>query len=177
MKRSAWTITGVLVALALLSAWFFGLDGRHSVILVGAALAGGIANGLLEAVQLPRAVLPAFPETRRGLGDLQSLEFSLSSTEPGTRAVLELHAVATALAVHRPNARRSATLDAFLSQDSPTALSHREMGILLDELDRLALHPTGSSANTPRTDADPTAPVRRVSGSQHTAPHDNQETR
>ncbi len=141
MKASAWTITGVLVVLAVVAAWFFGLDERHAVILVGAALAGGVANGLLEAVHLPRAVLPASPEPARGLTHPQSLEFSLSSAEPGSRVVLEVHLVGTALARSRPGAPRSPALDAFLAQRAPTALSHREITAFLDELDRLALYP------------------------------------
>lgn len=168
MKRAAWAITGALVGLALFSAWFFGLDARHSVILVGTALAGGVANGLLDAVQLPRAPLPAFQETARGLGDLQALEFSLSSADPGTRAVLELHAVATALAARRPGVPRSATLEAFVSREAATTLPQREIGPLLDELERLALDPAGR----PRTD---TVPQHATFPS--TAPQRRQETR
>lgn len=146
MRNSAWAITGVLVALALLSSWFFGLDGRHAVILVAAAFAAGIANGLLEAVDLPRPVPPALKETARGLDDLQALEFSLSSAEPGARAALEMHAVAASVAAARPDVPRSAALDAFLAQPRSTALTHREIRALLGELEDIALRATDAPA-------------------------------
>lgn len=136
MKRSAWVITGVLVGLALCAGWFFGLDGRHAVVLAGAAFAAGVANGLLEAVDLPRAALPALPEPVRGLADVQALEFSLSSTDPGTRAVLEVHALAVAVAAAHPDAPRSSALDAFIAETRPAVLSHREIRAFVDELER-----------------------------------------
>ena len=148
MKRAAWLITGALVLLALLSAWFFGLDGRHAVILVGAALAAGVANGLLDAVHLPRAALPAVPDVPRGLGDLQALEFSLSSTEPGTRALRELQTVAGALVAARPGVPRSAALEDLVAGTASQPLSHREVGTLLDELEQLALHPAQHTQHT-----------------------------
>lgn len=141
MKRSAWAITAVLVGLALIAAWFFGLDARHAVVLVGAAVAAGIANGVLEAVDVPRIVLPRLPEPERGLADLQALEFSLASTEPRTRAVLELHALALAVAVARPGAPRSEALDAFVARTQPPALTHRELRMLGAELERIVLSP------------------------------------
>ncbi|OUM39762.1 hypothetical protein [Arthrobacter sedimenti] len=144
MKPSAWAVTGVLVGLALVADWFFGLDGRHAVALVGAALAAGITNGLLEAVDVPRHTLPALPEPVRGLGDVQALEFSLSSTEPGTRAVLEVHAIATSVAAARPDAPRSDALDTFLARAAPSALTHREIRAFLDELERMILTPPGT---------------------------------
>lgn len=137
MKRSAWVITGVLAGLALLAGWFFGLDDRHAVVLVGAAVAAGVANGVLEAVDVPRAVLPPLPESTRGLADLQSLEFSLSSTEPGMRAVLEVHSLAVAVAAARPEAPRSSALDAFIARVQPPALTHRELSAYAEELERI----------------------------------------
>lgn len=145
MKPSAWAATGVLVGLALVAGWFFGLDGRHAVVLVGAALAAGIANGLLETVDVPRPTLPALPEPARGLGDVQALEFSLSSAEPGTRAVLEVHAIATSVGAARPGVPRSDALDAFLARDTPSILTHREVRTLLDELERMILTPPGTA--------------------------------
>ncbi len=138
VRASAWLITGVLVGLACVSAWFFGLDARHAVVVVGAAFAGGIANGLLDGVDLPRPVLAALPAPTRGLADVQALEFSLSSSEPGARAVLELHTLGTALVADVPAASRSEGLDRFLSQQRPPGLSHREVRDLLDELERLS---------------------------------------
>ncbi|MFJ6002670.1 hypothetical protein [Arthrobacter sp. NPDC092385] len=156
MKRSAWVITGVLVGLALGAGWFFGLDGRHAVVLAGAAFAAGVANGLLEAVDLPRAAVPALPEPVRGLADLQSLEFSLSSTEPGSRAVLEVHALAVAVAAAHPDAPRSRALDAFITDARPAVLSHREIRAFVDELERLEPGrgdpgPAGSASTASRT--------------------------
>jgi hypothetical protein len=148
VKPSAWAVTGVLVGLALVADWFFGLDGRHAVALVGAALAAGIANGLLEALDVLRPTLPALPEPARGLGDIQALEFSLSSTEPGTRAVLDVQAIATSVVAARPDAPRSDALDAFLARADPSDLTHREIRTFLDELERMILKPpeTGPSS-------------------------------
>jgi hypothetical protein len=138
VRASAWLITVVLVGLACVSAWFFGLDARHAVVLVGAAFAGGIANGLLDGVDLPRPVLAALPAPTRGLADVQALEFSLSSSEPGSRAVLELHTIGTRLAADVPAAPRSEALERFLSQQRPLPLTHREVRDLLDELVRIS---------------------------------------
>ncbi|MHA7146179.1 hypothetical protein ACX80U_15840 [Arthrobacter sp. TmT3-37] len=152
MRPSAWAVTGVLIVLAIVACWFFGLDDSHAVVLVGAALAAGVANGLLEAIEFPRPTLPALPEQARGLADLQALEFSLSSADPGTRAVLEMHAVAASLAAARPDVPRSSGLETFLTRARPATLTHREIRSLLDELDRIAATSTGS-----RTHARPSA--------------------
>ena len=156
MRRSAWVITGVLLGLALGAGWFFGLDGRHAVVLAGAAFAAGVANGLLEAVELPRAAVPALPEPVRGLADLKSLELSLSSTEQDTRTVLEVHALAVAVAAAHPDAPRSRALDAFITDTRPAVLSHREIRAVVDEIERIAsgrgdAGPAGSASTTFRT--------------------------
>lgn len=148
MKPSAWVITAVLVVLALLADWFFGLDERHAVILVGAAVAAGLANGLLEAVELPRFALPAVPEAARGLAVIQHLEFSLASGEPGTRAVREVHAVALIIAGTFPGRPRSAALESFLVQPPPSALGQGEIRRIIEELEGLATPAT--SVDHPR---------------------------
>ena len=141
MKPSAWAVTVVLVGLALAAAWFFGLDARHAAVLIGAAGAAGIANGVLEAVDVPGVVLARPPEPERGLADLQSLEFSLASADPGMRAVLEVHSLARSVAAARPGTPRSEALDAFLAEARPPALTHRELRELGAELERLVLAP------------------------------------
>ncbi|MBG6223640.1 hypothetical protein IWX63_000188 [Arthrobacter sp. CAN_A2] len=141
MKRSAWAVTAVLVGLALGAVWFFGLDARHAVVLAAAACAAGIANGVLEAVDVPRIVLPRPPEPERGLADLQALEFSLASKEPGARALLEAHTLARSVAVARPGAPRSDALDTFLAGARPPALNHRELQAVGAELERILLAP------------------------------------
>ncbi|WP_434993794.1 hypothetical protein [Arthrobacter sp. Ld5] len=141
MRRSAWAVTAGLVGLALVAVWFFGLDARHAVVVVGAAGAAGIANGVLEGVDVPRAVLPRPPEPERGLADLQALEFSLASTEPGMRAVLEVHALALSVAAARPDAPRSRALDDLVATSRPPALTHRELQALGAELERIVLSP------------------------------------
>ncbi|BBE23253.1 hypothetical protein MN0502_21360 [Arthrobacter sp. MN05-02] len=152
MRPSAWVVTGVLIGLAVVACWFFGLDERHAVVLVGAALAAGVANGLLDAIELPGPTLPALPEQPRGLADLQALEFSLSSADPGTRAALEVSAVAASLAAARPDVPRSRALETFLAQARPATLTHRDIRTLLDELERIAATSPGS-----RTHARPSA--------------------
>lgn len=146
MKPSAWVITVVLVVLSVVAAWFFGLDARHAVVLVGAAFAAGVVNGLLESVDLSRPTPASLPSQPRGLADLQALEFSLSSAEPGTRAVLELRSVASSVAAASPGVARSAALERFLSPSRPPALTHREVGDLLDELERIS---AGSGGRDP----------------------------
>ncbi|MHA7207449.1 hypothetical protein [Arthrobacter sp. MDT1-65] len=141
MKRSAWVLTAVLAGLALAAGWFFGLDARHAVALVAAAIAAGVANGLLEAVDVPRAVLPPLPDPVLGLADIHSLEFSLASAEPGTRAVLEVHALAVTVAAARPDAPRSDALRAFTAQNRPVALTPRALGAVIDELEQLVVAP------------------------------------
>ncbi|RJT82159.1 hypothetical protein D6T63_05385 [Arthrobacter cheniae] len=153
MKRSAWAITVVLVLLALVAGWFFGLDARHAVALAGAAFAAGIANGLLEAVDVPRATLAPLPEPVRGLSDLQALEFSLSSTEPGTRAVREVHALALAVTTAHPGAARSPALEALIAKAQSPELSHHELGTIADELERIVLlQPVAPPRHTPPGD-------------------------
>lgn len=153
MKASSWVTTGVLVVLALIAGWFFGLDGRHAVVLVCGALAAGIANELLEAVDLPRSTPAPLPEPVRGLADLQALEFSLGSSQPGTRALLEVHAIASSVTAAWPGAPRSAALEAFLSQPQPPAATHRQIRDLLDELEQIPLRraagPAGNSQEIP----------------------------
>lgn len=139
MKRSAWVITAVLAGLALAAGWFFGLDARHAVALVGAAIAAGAANGLLEALDVPRAVLPPLADPVLGLADIHALEFSLASAEPGTRAVLELHALAVTVAAARPDAPRSDALRAFTEQIRPVAPTPRDLDAVIDELERLVV--------------------------------------
>jgi hypothetical protein len=151
VKRSAWVITAVLVALALVAGWFFGLDARHATALAGAAVAAGIANGLLEAVDVPRAVLPPLPGPALGLADLHALEFSLASSEPGTRAVLEVHRLAVAAAEARPDAPRSDALRAFTARSSPLPLTSRDLRAVLDELEALVLTPGTPPAHRQET--------------------------
>lgn len=141
MRRSAWAITAVLVVLAAASAWFFGLDDRHAVVLVGAAFAAGVANGLLEAVDVPRARLTPLAVPLRGLAEVQALEFSLSSADPGMRAVLEVHGLAVDAARARPEVPRSTSFDAFVAQSQPAPLDHRTLRSLADELERIVLTP------------------------------------
>ncbi|WP_422390085.1 hypothetical protein [Arthrobacter sp. N1] len=146
MKRSAWAVTAVLVVLAGVSAWFFGLDPRHAVVLVGAAFAAGIANGLLDAVDVPRARLTPLPVPVRGLAEIQALEFSLSSADPGMRAVLEVHGLAADAARARPDVPRSPSFDAFVAQSQPAPLDHRTLRSLADELERIVLSPRATDA-------------------------------
>lgn len=146
MKRSAWAITAALVILAVVSAWFFGLDARHAVVLVGAAFAAGIANGLLESVDVPRAGLTPLPVPARGLAEIQALEFSLSSADPGMRAVLEVHELAVDAARTRPDVPRSPSFDAFVAQPQPAPLDHRTLRSLADELERIVLTPSATDA-------------------------------
>ncbi len=146
MKRSAWVITAALVVLAVAAGWFFGLDARHAVVLVGVAVAAGVANGLLEAVDVPRAVQPPLPEPAHGLADVHALEFSLASAEPGARAVLEVHALAVLVAAARPDAPRSDALRAFTAQPHPLAPTARELRAVVDELEALVLTPGPSPA-------------------------------
>ncbi|MHA7238317.1 hypothetical protein [Arthrobacter sp. TMS1-12-1] len=153
MKRSAWAVTSALVALAVGAAWFFGLDARHAVVLIGAACAAGIANGVLEGVDVPRIVLPRPPEPERGLADLQALEFSLASADPGMRAVLEVHALALAVAAARPGAPRSSGLEAFLTGTRPPELSHRDLTALAAELERIVLAPGPEPTSTHHLEA------------------------
>lgn len=141
MKRSAWAITAVLIGLALVAVWFFGLDARHAVVLVGAAGAAGIANGVLEGVDVPRVVLPRPPEPERGLADLQALEFSLASADPGMRALLEVRTLALSVVAARPHTPRSTALDAFVADPRPPELTHRELQALGVELERIVLSP------------------------------------
>ncbi|WP_104179022.1 hypothetical protein [Arthrobacter sp. B0490] len=149
MKRSAWIITAVLAGLALTAGWFFGLDTRHAVALVGVAIAAGVANGLLEAVDVPRAVLPPLPEPALGLADIHSLEFSLASAEPGMRAVLEVHALAVTVAAARPDAPRSDALRAFTAQTRPVVPAPRALGTIIDELERLVVAPPAGVPGPP----------------------------
>ncbi|WP_247826523.1 hypothetical protein [Arthrobacter antioxidans] len=153
MTRSAWAITAALVGLALVAVWFFGLDPRHGVVLVGAACAAGIANGVLEAVDIPRIVLPRPPEPERGLADLQALEFSLASTDPGMRAVLEVHTLARSVAAARPGTPRSDALDAFVAEPRPSGLTHRELQALGAELERIVLSPAPHPTSTRHQEA------------------------
>lgn len=134
MKRSAWVITGAAVLLALVAVWFFGLGAPHAVVLVGAAVAAGVANGLLESVDLRRPVLAAVPAPTHGLADVQALEFSLTSGEPGARALLELHTVGRLLVAARPDAELSDPLVSFLAAARPPTLTHRELEGFLREL-------------------------------------------
>ncbi|WDF32338.1 hypothetical protein PTW37_10700 [Arthrobacter agilis] len=137
MKRSAWIITAVLVVVAVVASWFFGLDNRHGAALVGAAVAAGVANGLLESVEVPRATLAPLPEHPRGLADIQSLEFSFSSAEPGTRAVLEVHALAAALLAAHPGAPAGPALRAFAGRPPPASPDHRTLQAFVHELDHM----------------------------------------
>jgi hypothetical protein len=141
VKRSSWIITAVLVLLALVAAWFFGLDARHAVALVGAAFAGGIANGLLESLDVRRSVLAPLPETPRGLADVQALEFSLSSVEPGARAVLEVHALAVGVLAAHPGSAASEALRTFVGRTRPSSLDHRSLGALILELEQITQDP------------------------------------
>jgi hypothetical protein len=150
VKRSAWVITAALVVLAATAGWFFGLDARHAVMLVGAAVAAGVANGLLEAVDVPRAVLSPLPEPVHGLADLHSLEFSLASPEPGARAVLEVHALAVLVAAARPDTPRSDALRAFTAQPHPLAPTSQELRAVVDELEALVLTPGAPPASPAR---------------------------
>ncbi|MHA7191006.1 hypothetical protein ACX80N_12020 [Arthrobacter sp. MDT2-16] len=157
MKRSAWAITAVLVGLAVAAGWFFGLDSRHAVALVGAALAAGVANGLLEAVDVRRVALPPLPDPVLGIADLQSLEFSLASTDPGARAVLEVHALAEMVAAARPHAPRSDALVAFAARSRPLAPTSRELRSLVDELERLVRPAPAAGSPAARPAMDPSA--------------------
>lgn len=141
MKRSAWVVTAVLVALAVGGGWFFGLDQRHAVALTGAAFGAGVVNGLLDAVHLPRILPPPPARPELGSVDVRALEFSLSSAEPGARAVLELRAAATGAVALRPNAPRSAALSAFLASRGPVSPGRREITGILEELDDLTADP------------------------------------
>lgn len=150
MKGSAWVITLVLTALAVVAGWFFGLDPAHAVVLAGAGLAAGIANGVLESVDAPRRVLTPLPQPVRGLADLQALEFSLSASEPGMRAILELHSLARDVIAARASAPRTTALNTFAGGTAPSALGPRELRTLVDDLERLVRH------------NDQTAPTRRT---------------
>lgn len=165
MKRSAWVITAALVGLALVAGWFFGLDDRHAVVLVGAAVAAGVANGVLDAVDVPRAALLPLPEPVRGLSDLQSLEFSLSSTEPGARAVLEVHGLAVAVVAARPDATRSGALETFLARCGSTVPTHRELRAVVAELERIV---EGVRPDTPLTPGTARRPVHVAEPRQET---------
>ncbi len=153
MTRSAWGVTAVLVVLAVTAGWFFGLDTRHAVMLLGAAVAAGVANGLLEAVDVPRVVLPPLPDPVLGLADLHSLEFSLASAEPGARAVLEVQSLAVLVAAARPDAPRSDALRAFTTQPQPLSLTPRELRAVVDELEALVLTPGAPPAPRPQETA------------------------
>ncbi len=150
MKCSAWAVTGVLTFLALVAAWFFGLDPAHAVVLVGAGITAGIANGVLEAVDVPRPVLSPLPPPVLGLADLQALEFSLSATEPGSRAILEVHTLARAVIALRGPTQSATALEAFATGPAPVMLRHRELRALIDEMERRVQH------------ADPPALTRRA---------------
>lgn len=140
MKGSAWVIMLVLTALALVAGWFFGLDPAHAVVLAGAGLAAGIANGVLESVDAPRPVLTPLPQPVRGLADLQALEFSLSAAEPGMRAILELHALARDVIAARAPAQGRTALTTFAAGAAPAALRSRDIRTLIGDLERLVRH-------------------------------------
>ena len=114
--------------------------------LVGAAFAAGIANGLLEAVDVSRARLMPLPVPVRGLAEIQALEFSLSAADPGMRAVLEVHGLAVDAARARPDVPRSPSFDAFVAQSQPAPLDHRTLRSLADELERIVLTPGATDA-------------------------------
>ncbi|THJ66176.1 hypothetical protein E8P82_09215 [Arthrobacter echini] len=150
MKPSAWVITAVLTVLGLVAGWFFGLDPAHAVVLVGAGLTAGIANGVLESVDAPRPALAPLPRPVTGLADLQALEFSLSASEPGTRAILETHTIARAVVAARGSAPVPTTLAAFAAGPVPAELGHRELRTIIDDLEEVMLH------------RDPPVPTRRT---------------
>lgn len=97
MRAGNWIACFLLAIVAGTAAVFLGVDVRHTVAITMAAFMAGAVNILLEALSGSKAVLdPARIPADRGLGDIQSLAFSLSVNKgfAGNRAQLQLRRAA-----------------------------------------------------------------------------------
>lgn len=97
MRPGNWIACILFATIAGTAAVFLGVDVRHTVAITAAAFMAGAVNILLEALPGSKAVLdPARIAADRGLGDIQSLAFSLSVNKgfAGNRAQLQLRRAA-----------------------------------------------------------------------------------
>lgn len=98
MTAGQWRVTILLVVVALAFSFFLSLDAGHAIVLVTAAFAAGVVNGVLDNLDADRLPAPSTPPRSKGLAEVQALEFSLSGarTGVGVRAINQLGDVASA---------------------------------------------------------------------------------